>query len=357
VDSDSISRTEGSLDSGPRGKRTREDRVESCCSMASESSPSRSGGKGQSTRQRERLKGQRTSEGKRLSCSRSNGRGTREARRSSCSSSGATRERSRSATPFPSPCSTERRGREREGLNPGFWEFKALVGGLKENVETAAEAGCMLAEILLAEPGWLGEVAKQIVYPPIGDFIPRSKDVRRLPVPADVLDFIRGGLKKQFRRRHGRQTAREKRDTGVLAWIFLVIVNLNANWGGFGNARNALCVAEPSQAQRCTLEHVRRCAVRFVDMVDPESGALCRRDVKDWSERLRSTRVSYKGETLEVAQALTLEETSPALRKGESASSVDVLTVCGPELGKRLADIQARCCCRTMTSTSFLALE
>jgi hypothetical protein len=219
-----------------------------------------------------------------------------------------------------------------------MWEFKALVGGLKEKFETAAEAGCMLAEILLAEPGWLGEVAKQMVYPPIGDFIPRSKDVLPLPVPADVLDFIRGGLRKQFRRGHGRQTAREKRDRGVLAWIFLVIVNLNVNWGGFGNARNALCVAEPSQAQQCTLGHVRRCAIRFVDMVDPESGALGRRDVKDWSEKLRSSRVNYKGETLEVALSLTLEETSPALPKGESASSVDVLTVCGPELGKLLAD-------------------
>jgi hypothetical protein len=41
---------------------------------------------------------------------------------------------------------------------------------------------------------------------------------------------------------------------------------------------------------------------------------------------------------LELALRLTLEETCPALPKGDSASSVDVLAVCWPELAKLLDD-------------------
>jgi DNA-binding protein YbaB len=39
-----------------------------------------------------------------------------------------------------------------------------------------------------------------------------------------------------------------------------------------------------------------------------------------------------------ISQALTLEETAPALSQGESVSSVSVLATCGPELSKLLAD-------------------
>jgi hypothetical protein len=119
--------------------------------------------------------------------------------------------------------------------NSRMSEFRGLVGGLKEGFEAASEAGCLLAKIVMSEPGWLGEVVTQMVYPPNGDFIPRGKDVLHLPLPADVSDFARGGFKRQFDRGHGRQTAKEKREKGVLAWMFLVIVNLNVNWGGFGN--------------------------------------------------------------------------------------------------------------------------
>jgi hypothetical protein len=85
-----------------------------------------------------------------------------------------------------------------------------------EGFETASEAGGMLAGIVMSEPGWLGKAATQIVYPPIGDFMPRSKDVLPLPLPADVSDFLRICFKRQSVRGHGGQTVRKERDTGVL---------------------------------------------------------------------------------------------------------------------------------------------
>jgi hypothetical protein len=53
-------------------------------------------------------------------------------------------------------------------------EFGELRSKLMKGFETASEAGGMLAKIVISEPGWLGEAATQIVYPPIGDFMPRS---------------------------------------------------------------------------------------------------------------------------------------------------------------------------------------
>jgi hypothetical protein len=96
-------------------------------------------------------------------------------------------------------------------------KFGELVGKLMERFETASEAGGMLAKFVMSEPGWLGKAATQIFYSPIGDSMPRSKDVLPLPLPADVSDFVRICFKRQSVRGHGGQTVREERDTGVLA--------------------------------------------------------------------------------------------------------------------------------------------
>ncbi len=81
-----------------------------------------------------------------------------------------------------------------EGLSPSAGAFKVVVGSLREEVATAADAGCELVELLFEEPGWLGEVTRRMAYPPIGDFIPGSKDVLPLPLPAGSSGGKRGGL-------------------------------------------------------------------------------------------------------------------------------------------------------------------
>ncbi len=103
-------------------------------------------------------------------------------------------------------------------------------------------------------------------------------------------------------------------------WLLLMVCALNSHWG-LGSVERALSPPSgpPSRPQYSSLVRLATAADAICEM-HPGELPEC-----DWRAEMKHTRVSYEGEEVSVAEALTVEQVIPGLPPKAIAGSIDIV--------------------------------
>ena len=224
-----------------------------------------------------------------------------------------------------------------------YLKWQQEIRSLDVRHKSAAEMGVLLVHVVLRFPGSLGLLARALTssQPTLLARDSRQRDVLPLPVPQAVTEIVNAGVKQRENtawKHHKRQGARRLRAIGIAHWTFLTILGLNYMWCGLTFNESGVCSQEAGASQLAALKHIQRSACQLVDQGD--EAAVPRTPSWDWPEQLRTKTVSYQGETLEVAQRMTLEEVIPGLPPVGLGGSIKAEDFCRGEVRRLLLNPQ-----------------
>ena len=165
----------------------------------------------------------------------------------------------------------------------------------------------------------------------VGRVHDRQRDVLPLPIPPEGLAVLRSWCSAGA----GKGSKEERRGRGVAAWVLLVVVQLNFMWDRSPEGWKSWPRGPGGPRQRAALERIHSAVVYFVDNPD-EDGKLPIMPTWDWPGHLRTKKLSYQGEILDVAQRLTLDQVVPGLPPPGKGGTIPLLDWCEGETRVKL---------------------
>ena len=128
------------------------------------------------------------------------------------------------------------------------------------------------------------------------------------------------------------RTKKEMRRVGLLVWHGLMTAALNFLWNG-GRSNGRVCGGPPSKAQELCQARLWEASKVFVDDTSETTDKLVKApDSGDWDSKIDKMRISYHGEVVEKAQALTLEQILPGLPPPGFGGKVPLVELCEGEV-------------------------
>jgi len=187
----------------------------------------------------------------------------------------------------------------------------------------AAGLGLFLLRALAQEPGCLGQLVDlHIRRPHPADPLDRQRDLLPLPIPPEEWETVlrplaESEVQRTFKPRKRGNFSRAERasrlEMGVCAWTVLLVLLLNfLSCGMTYNEGRGYCYLPATAAQTEALGRLRQLAFDFCHDREDE-GAVAQVPDIHWEERLKGKKTTYKGESCEVAQAITARQIAPGL--------------------------------------------
>eukprot|EP00438_Fugacium_kawagutii_P011318 Skav205073 [mRNA] locus=scaffold142:449288:454273:- [translate_table: standard] len=237
---------------------------------------------------------------------------------------------------------------------PGGEEaFEILRSWLKEEdlgELSIAQCGALLALITLRGGGTLGNYLLKMLMPESssGSRERRQRSLLPLPLWSDSKDELmklkeEGEYKRLAGSSGAKKAAKEKsgrvmRRAGLLIWHGLVVTLINTLWTGGGKGGD-VHRGETTKAQAAALDRLWQAVKDFVDDVSESKDKVPKApSMSTWGTRLGDVRISYHGEVIEKAQALTLGQVLRGLPPPGYGASVRLIDLCDGELRNRLLD-------------------
>ena len=201
--------------------------------------------------------------------------------------------------------------------------------------------GIEICRVSMCAPGSLGALAQFCIKqrPYLGRKM-RQRDLLPLPLPEDLRAKVAETIDRQrsddndCKEDRGHKRCRLIRSEGIYCWWFLLIVFINYLWSP---VKRAKCDPPPHGPQAKALEHLKVTAQRFVDQ-GVGGGPVIKSPEWDWSQHLKTKKVSYTGEVLDVAQKMTAEQVLAALPPRDVGAVVKCVDLCHGETLERLLD-------------------
>ena len=220
---------------------------------------------------------------------------------------------------------------------------------LKENPMdglTTVQCGAHLFLQVVWSGTSFGKYLRRMLEPHEGERQDRQRSILPLPLKEDSLRELKkilasgeykrlAGTWKDKRAAGASKTKKEMRKVGLLVWHGLIIAGLNFLWNG-GRSNGRVCTSKPSKAQLLCQDRLWEASKVFVDDASETPDKLVKApDSEDWNNKVDKMRISYHGEVVEKAQALTLEQILPGLPPPGFGGKVPLVELCEGEV-KRL---------------------
>ena len=229
-------------------------------------------------------------------------------------------------------------------------EYRKWLKANDDKGLTMAQLGShLLLQISKSNTG-LGEYMRRMIAKPLeGEGEERQRSLLPLPLWPDSVDEMMKVLSSgEFKRLMGTWSEKKKlshsqlqrgmRKSGLLIWHGLMVLGLNFMWSGC-KKMGRVCNRKPTSAQSACLQRLWESVRHFVDDNSEIKEKLVKSPGREsWNERLNDFRVSYQGEVVEKAQALTLAQILPGLPPVGYGGKVDILELCEGRVKEMLQD-------------------